>query len=77
MYVDEILIMGNTFKEHITLVSEVLCTLLQHGGKIKMRKCEWAVSSMEFLRHVVSSTGVSKTKEFVEKVSNVPLPEVV
>ena len=77
VYVDDILIMENTFEEHVGLVSQVLNTLLQHGVKIKMDKCEWATSSVEFLGHVVSSSGVSKTKQFVEKVTNFPMPETV
>lgn len=69
--------MGDTFKKHITLVSEILGTLLQHGVKIKTGKCKWAVSSVQFLGQVVSSTGVLKTKKVVEKVSNFPLPETI
>ena len=69
--------MGNTFEEHVGLVSQVLNTLLQHGVEIKMDKCEWAASSVEFLGHVVSSSGVSKIKQFVEKVTNFPMPETV
>ena len=77
VYVDDILIMGSTFEEHLTLVSQVLSTLLQHGVKIKLDKCEWAAGRVEFLGHVVSSSGVSKTEEFVKKVANFPQPETV
>ena len=40
-YIDDILIMSNTFHEHVSLVSKVLQTLLTYNIKIKPSKCDW------------------------------------
>jgi hypothetical protein len=76
-YIDDILIMGNTFAEHLTLVQKVLRTLQSYNIKVKPSKCEWFKSSVEFLGHVVSVTGIKKTGKYTEAVSNYPKPTTV
>jgi hypothetical protein len=41
VYIDNVLIMGTTFEEHLELVTKVLDTLLQHGVKVKASKCRF------------------------------------
>ena len=77
VYVDDILLMSSTYEEHLTLVSQVLTTLGQHGIKIKPSKCEWFQSEVEFLGHVVSRGGVRKTPAYIEKVDSFPRPTTV
>ena len=76
-YLDDILIMGQTFSEHMDLVSKVLQTLLTYGIKIKVSKCEWVRSEVEYLGHIVSESGVKKTPEYLEKVLNYPRPRTI
>ena len=76
-YIDDILILGSSFEEHVELVAKVLKTLETYGIKIKPSKCEWFRGDVEFLGHNVSSSGVQKTGEYVEKVRNYPRPGTV
>ena len=41
VFIDDVLILGNTFVEHLQLVEKVLRTLAVHGVKIKPSKCNW------------------------------------
>lgn len=77
VYVDDILIMENSFDSHLALVGDVLHTLADHGIKIKPEKCDWFKPQVEFLGHIVSNRGVSKTAVYVNKVSDFPQPETV
>ena len=40
-YIDNILIMGSSFQEHLKLVGKVLETLWRYSIKIKPSKCHW------------------------------------
>ena len=77
VYVDDILIMETSFDKHLKLVWQVLSTLANHGVKIKLSKCEWFQSQVEFLGHTVSTSGVRKTEEYIKKVVEFPRPQTV
>ena len=74
-YIDDILIMGSTFKEHLDLVGKVLCTLENYRLKIKPNKCEFFQKEVEFLGHLISQSGIRKTPEYVKKVNEYPRPK--
>lgn len=77
VYIDDILILGDSFEEHLNLVQRVLTTLARHGIKIKPAKCQWFSSSVDFLGHTISRTGIKKQQAFIEKVDAFPRPETV
>ena len=77
VFIDDILIMGSSFAEHLTLVFKVLKTLEKYGIKIKPSKCEWFQHEVDYLGHRVSRTGIRKTREYVEKVKAYPRPQTV
>ena len=73
-YIDDILIMSETFDEHLILVEKVLTTLMTNGVKIKIDKCEFFKDEISFLGHVISKDGIKKSPEFTDKVRNYPKP---
>ena len=74
VYIDDILIMGDTFNEHAELCRKVLRTLEQYGIKLNQAKCKWFCSEVEFLGHVVGRAGLKKPDTFVNEVKNFPRP---
>lgn len=77
VYIDDILIMGTSFDEHLSLVSKVLSTLQSYNIKIKPPKCEWFRSQVEYLGHIVSCSGIKKTAAYLERVDSYPKPQTV
>ena len=77
IYIDDILILGNSFKEHLSLVCKVLQTLLNYHIKIKPSKCEWFRSEVEFLGHLVGQSGIRKTFEYSKKIAEYPQPSTI
>jgi len=77
IYIDDILLMTESFEEHISLMSKVLTTLSLYGIKIKVKKCEFFKNELNFLGHVISSEGIKKSPDYVDKVLNVPKPTTV
>ena len=77
VYIDDILIMEDTFEAHLLLVQKVLSTLSKNNVKINAGKCQWFTDSVSFLGHTVSWHGLRKQQSYVDKVTNFPRPETV
>ena len=77
VYIDDVLLMSETFDEHLDLVERVLSTLAAYGVKVKSSKCNWFTNEVDYLGHIVSSEGLRKSPAYVEKVSQMPLPSTV
>ena len=77
IYIDDILIMSESFQEHLELVSKVLNLLQLHGIKIKVKKCELFREEVSFLGHIISGEGIKKSPDYVEKVLQVDKPRTV
>ena len=74
VYIDDILIMGRSFEEHLDLIVKVLCTLEQYAIKVKPSKCCWFRTEVSFLGHIVSQGGLRKSDEYMASVRNYPKP---
>ena len=77
VYIDDILIVGTNFEQHLSLVDRVLITLERHGVKINPDKCKWFETSVEFLGHQISCTGIKKLPAYIQKVKDFPKPQTV
>ena len=77
IYIDDILIMSETFEQHMEIVSKVLQLLMKYRIKVKVNKCEWFQKQVVFLGHVINEDGIKKSPEYVEKVLKVERPETV
>ena len=74
MYIDDILLMEKTWEDHIFLLDQVLTTLGQRGVKLKLPKCSFGKTQLNFLGHVVGREGVSKFSEYIRAVVEYPQP---
>ena len=77
VYIDDILILGFSFEEHLKLVDRVLSLLQKYGLKIKLSKCSWAKAEVKFLGHLVSRSGLRKHPDYVQKVKDFKPPSTV
>ena len=77
VFIDDILVMTESFPEHLRLVADVLKRLEEVGVKVKVEKCEWFADEVEFLGHKVSNSGLKKADRFIEKVRDFPKPRNV
>ena len=77
VYIDDILIMTQTFQEHVVLVGKILLTLQNNGIKIKVSKCEFFKPEVTFLGHIISNIGIRKSPEYIDKIRKYPKPTTV
>ena len=77
VYIDDILILGNSFEEHLRLVDRVLALLRKYGLKIKLTKCSWAQVEVKFLGHMVGRSGLKKHPDYIQKIKDFKPPTTV
>lgn len=74
IYLDDILVIGRTFKEHIHNLKEVFGRLPGAGLRLKPSKCRLARETVDFLGYTVSRNGISADPNKVSTVANYPTP---
>ena len=77
VYLDDILITGNTVEEHLKNLNEVLRRLQTAGLRLKSRKCLFMAPSVEYIGHVIDSSGLHPTKAKVKVITEAPTPRNV
>ena len=77
VYQDDILLMSESYEEHIELLKKVLSTLMRAGIKVKVSKCEFFKKRIAFLGHEISTEGIQKAPEFINKIKEYPKPSNV
>ena len=75
IYIDDIVVYGKNFEEHISRVEEVLNRMRKACLKLKPDKSNMFQTSVVFLGHVVSSEGVSPNPVNILKVVDWPKPK--
>ncbi len=72
VYLDDILVTGSTEQEHLTtFLEEVLRRLDTAGVRLKRKKCEFMLPSIEYLGHRISAEGLQPTDS---KIKEAPVP---
>ncbi|XP_060774184.1 uncharacterized protein K02A2.6-like [Neoarius graeffei] len=76
-YLDDLLITGVDDKTHLQNLEATLQRLEDYGLRVRRDKCEFFRSSVEYLGHVIDSTGLHKAPSKVKAITEAPSPEDV
>ena len=76
VYIDDILIASYSEKEHLRDLRLVFDRLKAHGLVIKLEKCIFGVTSLEFLGHKISATGSVPLPSKVKAINEIQLPKI-
>ena len=74
VYLDDILVMGKTFNEHLENLQKVFSRLKDAGLTLKPKKCHLMRRKVEYLGHIVSGEGVAPDPSKVAAVQNFLIP---
>ena len=77
VYLDDVLVFGNTFKEELTRLNEVFRRLRTAGLKLSPKKCSLFRTEVPFLGHLVGRQGVKTDPLKVTAVEGWPAPKNV
>ena len=73
-YMDDIGIYSNTIEEHLKHIGLVMDALRQHHLFAKLSKCSFFCTELEFLGHIVSSSGIAVDPAKVSAINEWPEP---
>ncbi len=73
-FLDDILVMGKCFKDHLENLEQVFQRFRQYGLKLKPRKCELYQLEVSFLGRTIGPNGVQLGKEHLKAVEDWPIP---
>ncbi len=74
VYIDDILVVSNSWDEHMSDLEKVFSALSEAGLKCKLSKCEFGKAKLEFLGHWIGGGVVSVPEARVTAVRNHPRP---
>ncbi len=57
-YLDDVIVLGETFKEILDNLMAILCRFREYNLKLKAKKCSLFQRKVNFLRHVVCENGI-------------------
>ena len=75
IYIDDVIVYGKSFDEHMHRVEEVLERIKAAGFKLKAQKCLLLQTEVVFLGHVVSGEGVKPNPTNIAKIASWPVPK--
>ena len=75
IYIDDIIVFGKSFDEHLQRTEQVLERIRAAGLKLKPEKCNMLQSDVIFLGYVVSGEGVSPSRVNIAKILDWPRPK--
>ena len=73
-YLDDIVVFGRPFEEHLQRLQIVLSWLRDANLKLNPNKCQFFQQSVSFLGHVISCHGVSTDPTKIESIEKWPTP---
>ena len=77
VYIDDIIIVGRSFEEHLHHLQQVFDRLKSAGLKIHPSECHFLHKKVNFLGHIVSTEGVSPDPSKTSIVKEWPTPKSV
>ena len=74
VYLDDIIVFGRSFEEHLLRLDEVLSKLREANLKVKPSKCDLFSTQVQYLGHIISPEGVRADPAKVQAVREWPVP---
>ena len=75
LYLDDVIVIGNTFEEHCSHLEELLSRFRAAGLKLKPSKCHIFQTKVDYLGHVISNEGESTNPDKVSVINDWPVPK--
>ncbi|UYV84336.1 K02A2.6-like [Cordylochernes scorpioides] len=74
VYLDDIMVMGRTFEEHLRNLQEVFDRFRANNLALNPKKCQLFQKSVKFLGHIVSTEGIRTSDDKIFAIKNWPEP---
>lgn len=75
IYIDDILVWGETIEEHNIRLRKVLETAKRNGIKLNKEKCKFALKEIKYMGHIITDKGVRPDNSKIEAILKMPSPK--
>ena len=76
-YLDDLLIAGRSFEEHLDNLDKIFKRLSEHGLKVNPSKCSLFRTEVDYLGHKVGSDGIRPLDTNVAAINDFPRPKTI
>ena len=76
IYVDDIVVYSESLEDHLVHLRKVLQRLREHQLFVKLKKCSFAQSEIEFVGFIVGRKGIRPVPEKLQTISDWPVPKM-
>lgn len=77
VYLDDIIVFGNSIKEHNENLAKVLEAMRRHNLKIEPNKCQILKSEIKYLGHIINKDGIRPMDDNIKAIRDMPIPKTV
>lgn len=74
-YLDDIIVLGKTEEEHLANLVKVLDCLRAHKLRVRLDKCHFFKTEVEYLGHLISSEGIKPIHDKVQSIREYARPQ--
>lgn len=74
VYVDDVIIISDSFQDHLWHLERVFCRLKECGLTLKLKKCSFFRTEIKFLGYILSPTGVKPSPDRVQGIKEYRVP---
>jgi len=74
-YFDDLIVQGQTYEECYVRLQKLLDKLQQYNLHVNITKCKFFQHQVEYLGHIISSEGLSKSPDKVKAIKDAPRPK--
>lgn len=74
VYIDDVVVLGDTLENHLRNLYEVLKTLRDANLKVQLDKTEFLRKEVEYLGYVISVNGIKPNEKKIQAIKNWPIP---
>lgn len=77
VYIDDILVASSDEEMHIIHIRKVFERLKEHGINIKASKCQFGVTTLDFLGHSITKDGIQPALSRIQAINNLVSPNSI
>lgn len=74
LYINDVIIFNTTWDEHLAHIRSVLSALRNNGLMVKLSKCIWCATEVEYLSFLVGGRKITAPEARVEAIRNFKRP---
>lgn len=76
-YLDDLVVIGKTFEEHLELLKEVFQRLRTANLRLNIEKCHFCKKELRYLGHLINEDGIQTDPEKVRAIVEFPEPRTI